>query len=149
MKPFVWLIPSIIAASVSISVGGAPYSVERMVAEVCAELDHIAEAVESVTDEGTAEIAVTQLNAIGHNLKEIAKRAEGLPKPNKERGELLTAKFEAKLMEVQTRFGKVRLQLFAAGPKAGEILGKGMADFRDAMQGVGIKLQNSEAARPG
>lgn len=117
---------------------------EKVVDDVMKQMDRMASAMSSITDKASAEKAVTELKAVAEEMKKLGERAKKLGEPTAEVKTKLEAKMIAKQTEMQKTMAGMQASMTKAGPEAGMVLMKGMAEIAPAMQEAGKLFQGAD-----
>ncbi len=117
---------------------------EKVVDDVLKQMDRMVTAMGSVADKATAEKAVAELKNVADEMKKLGERVKKLGEPSAEVKTKLEAKMTAKQTEMQQKMAGVQTSLTKAGPEAGMILMKGMAEFAPAMEEAGKLFQGAD-----
>ena len=134
---------AILAALILVGCSGSD-SHEKVVDDVMKQMDRMASAMSSITDKASAEKAVTELKAVAEEMKKLGERAKKLGEPSAEVKTKLEAKMIAKQTEMQKTMAGMQASMTKAGPEAGMVLMKGMAEIAPAMQEAGKLFQGAD-----
>ena len=110
MKTMMWVL--ILAVSLLTGCGGGD-SAERVFADMSANLREMSAILESVTDEASAKAAVPRIEALRAKMRDCAKRARAVRRPDAATEQRLDASVQAMQREVMPAIAAAQQRLMA------------------------------------
>jgi hypothetical protein len=120
---------------------------EAIINNLLAQFDHVADVVDTVKDEESANKAVQQLKLSEEKIRKIAREMITAAEPSKEKSDMLGERMEKKVLEFSKRIERAKEQIHAAGPAVESTVMKAMTSWGQTMIGLGEQLSKSAGGK--
>jgi len=127
---------SSIAVAMLFTSCGKKDTAESVTDEMLSKFDELVTSLEGVKDKASAEKSAKEIDAIGEDFLELAKRLEALPEPSEEEKKALDDKMDKAMDAKQKKMGEA-MKGFMSDPEAAKIV-------MEAMTGFGEKMEEAE-----